>query len=99
MILDPFAVLGLAPDAGDEAIRSRYLELVRRHPPDRDPQRFVLIREAYELISDEDCRIKFGLFRVVRDPDLKANLEAVEWKTEKKRPSSQELLARLRPKK
>ena len=97
MILDPYAVLDLEPDAGDEAIRARYLELVRKYPPERAPDRFRAVREAYELVRDEDRRIRFALFHVVEDPDLNANLEAVEWKTETKRLTSREILDRLRP--
>jgi curved DNA-binding protein CbpA len=48
---DPFAVLGVAEAAGDEAIRRRYLALVRAYPPDRAPERFQAYRRAYEAIS------------------------------------------------
>ncbi len=85
MILDPYLVLDLPREAGDEAIRSRYLELVRKHPPDREPARFQAIREAYELVRDEERRVRFALFYCVRNPDLKANLEAIAWKPKTRR--------------
>lgn len=59
---DPFATLGLPPDAGDEEIRSRYLELVRAHPPERSPQRFAEIRAAYDALRDPVARIKRQVF-------------------------------------
>ncbi|MBI5442201.1 MAG: J domain-containing protein [Deltaproteobacteria bacterium] len=100
MIFDPYSVLDLPEDAEDEAIRARYLELVRRYPPDHHPERFRAVREAYELVRDGDRRLNFTLFHVVRNPDLKANWEAIEWKPEtRRRPKSQELLERLRPRK
>ncbi len=51
-IVDPFAVLALDHSATSEQIRTRYLELVRAHPPDRDPDRFAEIRAAYDAASD-----------------------------------------------
>ena len=50
MTSDPFVVLGVDENAGDDAIKQRYLALVRRHPPDREPDRFQAVRRAYEAI-------------------------------------------------
>ena len=58
---DPFAVLGVAEDAGDEAIKRRYLTLVRRFPPDREPERFQAYRRAYETIRDARERAQLRL--------------------------------------
>lgn len=100
MIFDPYSVLDVPEDATDEAIRARYLELVRLYPPDHRPEKFRGVREAYELVRDEDRRLDFALFHVVQHPDLKTHWEAIEWKPETRhRPKSQELLDRLRPKK
>jgi curved DNA-binding protein CbpA len=49
---DPFRVLGLPPDAGEVEVRARYLELVKKFPPDREPERFREIRAAYEAAKD-----------------------------------------------
>ena len=38
MIDDPYVVLGIGPEADEKQIRQRYLQLVREHPPERDPQ-------------------------------------------------------------
>jgi len=48
---DPFAELGVDENADDEAIKRRYLALVRAYPPDRDPERFQAQRMAYDAIS------------------------------------------------
>lgn len=50
--MNPFEVLGISMDADEEAVRARYLELVREYPPDRDPAMFTKIRQAYEGASD-----------------------------------------------
>lgn len=49
---DPFQVLGLPQNAGESEVRSRYLELVKQFPPDREPERFREIRAAYEAAKD-----------------------------------------------
>jgi curved DNA-binding protein CbpA len=59
---NPFEVLGLPPDADEAALRGRYLELVRQHPPDRSPQRFAEIRGAYDELRDPAKRLERLLF-------------------------------------
>jgi curved DNA-binding protein CbpA len=63
MTKDPFAVLGVDDDAGDETIRQRYLALVRRFPPDREPDRFQEVRQAYEAIRSERERLEIKLLQ------------------------------------
>ena len=60
---DPFTVLGVDEDAGDEEIRRRYLALVREFPPDRAPDRFRDYRAAYEALNDERKRLETKLLR------------------------------------
>jgi len=59
---DPYQVLGLPPESGDDAIRRRYLELVRQFPPERHPERFAAVRQAYETLRDLDARLSYRLF-------------------------------------
>ena len=47
---DPYRVLGLAPGAGREAIDRAYRTLVRRYPPELNPDRFALIHDAYDRL-------------------------------------------------
>jgi hypothetical protein len=58
---DPFAVLDLPEDADDETIQKRYLALVRRYSPEREPERFGEIRAAYEAIRDRRERVRLRL--------------------------------------
>lgn len=60
---DPFAVLDLPGDADEATIRRRYLELVRKHPPERDPEQFARIRAAYDEARDPARRLEAMLFR------------------------------------
>jgi curved DNA-binding protein CbpA len=60
---DPFTILGVGEDAGDDEIKRRYLALVRAFPPDREPERFQAYRAAYEALRDERKRLEAKLLR------------------------------------
>ncbi len=61
-MIDPYRVLGVEPEASDEAIRAAYLAAIRQSPPERDRERFANVREAYEAISDQRRRLAHELF-------------------------------------
>jgi len=42
--------LGLEPGADAQAVKRAYRRLTLEHPPDRDPEGFRRLREAYELL-------------------------------------------------
>lgn len=60
---DPFTVLGVDDNAGDDQIKERYLALVRAFPPDREPERFKAYRMAYEAVCDQRKRLETKLLR------------------------------------
>lgn len=64
---DPHEVLGLPADAGEAAIRDRYLRLVREFPPDRAPERFAAVRAAYDELRDPSSRLQRQLFNRTSD--------------------------------
>ena len=59
---DPYQVLDLPADSDDEAIRRRYLELVRQFSPEKHSEKFAAIRAAYEKLKDLDTRLRYRLF-------------------------------------
>jgi curved DNA-binding protein CbpA len=61
---DPYDVLGLTLHADLAELRKRYLELVRMHPPDRDPDRFAAVHAAYEALKDPAERVLNQLFKI-----------------------------------
>lgn len=61
-IHDPFLILGVADDADDATIETAYREGIRRCPPDRDPDGFQRLRQAYEQVRTRRDRIAYRLF-------------------------------------
>jgi curved DNA-binding protein CbpA len=71
--MDPFDILGISPDASADEIRAAYLAKVRECPPDRSPEQFERVRDAYEKVRDPRARIRHRLFAV----DPRARLSSV----------------------
>jgi curved DNA-binding protein CbpA len=90
---DPYTILGLPPDSTDEAIRRRYLTLVRTYTPERAPERFAAIREAYEKLRDPVRRLQYQLFAAGQDDSLDAFLADTRASLPRRRIPLAELLA------
>mmetsp|Transcript_6365 Transcript_6365/g.12877 ORF Transcript_6365/g.12877 Transcript_6365/m.12877 type:complete len:225 (+) Transcript_6365:121-795(+) len=87
--MDYYASLGVASDATQEEIRLAYKALVLSHHPDRKRQvggeeggseandRFIAVREAWEVLGDEDARRAYDLY-VVEERDREA-AQASAW--------------------
>jgi len=45
-------ILGVAANASADEIRVAYLDKVKQFPPDRSPEEFERIRDAYDTLSD-----------------------------------------------
>ncbi|OAN36339.1 molecular chaperone DnaJ [Chloroflexus islandicus] len=66
---DYYAILGLSPDADDQAIKQAYRKLARQYHPDVNPgdkqaeERFKEINEAYQALSDPERRRKYDELR------------------------------------
>jgi curved DNA-binding protein CbpA len=57
-------ILGVEPTASDAEIRAAYLRKVKEFPPDRAPEQFERIRDAYELLRDPRRRALLMLLAV-----------------------------------
>lgn len=55
------AVLGVSAGATEAEVRAAYLERVRLHPPDREPEQFERVRDAYEQLRDPRLRARQAL--------------------------------------
>ncbi len=58
----PYELLNVADAADDGDIKQAYLQQVKKSPPDRDPEKFQKIHDAYTAIKDHKSRLKFELF-------------------------------------
>lgn len=67
---DPWAVLGVSSQAGDDEIRAAYLRGVKKHPPDRSPEQFERIRDAYDALRNPKGR----MLRMLESVDAQAPL-------------------------
>jgi DnaJ-class molecular chaperone len=92
---DAYEVLGLPADSDDEVIRRRYLELVRQYSPERHPERFAVIRQAYESLRDLDTRVCHRLFEAGRKESIEAIIEEIACQSPRRRLSLQALLTVL----
>jgi curved DNA-binding protein CbpA len=55
---DPCEILGVSPHASGEELRAAYLEKVKQYPPDKSPDEFERIRDAYHRLNDPVNRMK-----------------------------------------
>ena len=79
---DPLVVLGVHADAGDEEIRSAYLRKVKEFPPDRSPNEFEQVRDAYNMLRDRRRRVRHFLFSIDPGAPLESLLGGVDARSE-----------------
>src|ERR1039457_6449486 len=75
---DPYLLLGIPLEAGDEEIRAAYLRKVKEYPPDRAPREFEKVRDAYEVLRDPRRRTRHLLLSADPKQPLVALLEGGE---------------------
>ena len=91
----PYDILGVPPDATDEQVRRRYLELTREFPPEQHPARFAAVRAAYEKLKDLDARARHRLFDPGADDTIEALIEEAACQTPRRRFGLSQLLTAL----
>ena len=89
---DPYEVLGLPADSDDEAIRRRYLELVRQFSPEHHPEKFAAVRAAYEQLRDLNTRLRYRLFEAGKRDTIDALIEEIACRSPRRRMSLKTLL-------
>lgn len=93
---DPYSILGISADADDETIRQRYLELVRRYPPEHHPEKFAAVRQAYESLRDTTTRLRYRLFEAGKNDSLDALIEEISCQSPRRRVSLKTMLSFLK---
>src|SRR5438094_8911700 len=61
---DPYAVLEVDRGASAAEVRHAYRQQVRAHPPERDPEGFKRVREAYEVLRSPRKRAEITLLEL-----------------------------------
>lgn len=89
---NPYDILNVTPEDGDDAIRKRYLEAVRRFPPETHPEQFQRVRDAYERIKDADSRLAFLLFEPSQGETIEELIEEEQCRNGWKPPGLKTLL-------
>ncbi|WP_298905923.1 J domain-containing protein [uncultured Nostoc sp.] len=56
MAYELYQTLDIPTQSSTEEIRRSYYRLVRKHSPEKDPEKFKVIREAYETLSDPKAK-------------------------------------------
>ncbi|HLW67273.1 MAG TPA: J domain-containing protein [Gemmataceae bacterium] len=92
MVSDPYSVLELPAEADDETIRRKYLELVRRYPPEQNPERFAAVRAAYEALKDVNTRVRHRLFERGRKETIDTLIEELACRSPRRRVPLETLL-------
>jgi curved DNA-binding protein CbpA len=92
VVNDPYAVLELPADADDDAIRRKYLEMVRQYTPEREPEKFAAVRSAYEALKDLNTRLRHRLFERGRAETIDVLIEEVACRSPRRRVSLETLV-------
>ncbi len=83
--MHPYHTLKVPFSADSEAIRQAYLEAIRQHPPEHEPERFRLVGQAFSSIKSENDRLhrEIGL-QVQASDSFSSPMEALAafWKAD-----------------
>jgi len=71
---DPYLILDLLTQKvdgslTDKSVKTAYITLLKRYPPEREPEKFKQIRKAFEQLETHKKRLKYHLFDTTA-PDL-----------------------------
>jgi len=96
--MNPYLVLDLPPDAGDGDVRSAYQRLLRKYPPEHQPDQFQKIQEAYSLLRTSRDRWRWKLLHLKdrRTGPVEALEEFVQLPARMRPPGAKPLLALLK---
>jgi len=92
---DPYSILGLPADGdlADDAVRQRYIQLIREFPPEQQPVKFAAIRAAHDKIRTLPARANYRLFDAGSEDSLDEIIAEVETVLPRPRPTLQQLIA------
>lgn len=76
-----YEILNISKDADEKGIKKAYTKMLRKYPPEKNPEEFKKVREAYETLINRDTRVEYDAFsefgEIIQQHSEKAN-EAME---------------------
>src|SRR5690625_1585531 len=58
-----YKTLGTTANIGNARIKEKYIQALKKHPPETDPEGFEKVRQAYEALKDPEKRKQYDLVR------------------------------------
>lgn len=78
-----YELLNVSKDANSKEIKTAYYKMIRKYPPEKHPEEFKKIRDAYEVLIDVDSRAEYDAFneygKIIEQHEQKAR-EAMDKK-------------------
>ncbi|WP_440615531.1 J domain-containing protein [Cysteiniphilum sp. 6C5] len=62
--MNPYLILNVTPEDTDEQIKSSYQTLIKQYSPEKFPEIYQKLQEAYEKIKDVNVRVYYEYFSV-----------------------------------
>lgn len=59
---DYYQILQVNPNADIKEIKNAYVKMIRKFPPEKEPEQFKRIRKAYEVLSDNTTRDEYDAY-------------------------------------
>ena len=56
-----YTILGVSTKASKDEIRRAFARLVHQHSPEKDPEGYKRIRQAYDTLSDDDAKTQYDV--------------------------------------
>ncbi len=83
MMEDYYSTLGIYSDSTKEEVKKAYYKLIRKYTPEKNPDEFEKIRQAYEVLMDDESRKNYDMENKYGD-EIKEYLEEAEQALDKK---------------
>src|SRR5690625_3289976 len=58
-----YKTLGTTANIGNARIKEKYIQALKKHPPETDPEGFEKVRQAYKTLKDTEKRKQYDLMR------------------------------------
>jgi curved DNA-binding protein CbpA len=77
----PFEILGIPESVTDEQAKTAYLQKTREFPPERFPEKFKEIKDAFEKVKTFRERVDYKLFHL-EEPHMDNFMKTMKFQTD-----------------